>query len=132
MFRKITGVQHQTECAELVSLAFPVGLAYLSAPAVEDEPGQGGPGFLQRQLRMNLQAVAIISIEEVQKMFGLGYSAALRQYFSEQSWCSTPWVTCRISEARTVPAVKESARRSMSGQLAVLKTLKFRPHLQLS
>lgn len=41
-------VQHQTECAELVFLAFPVGLAYLPPPAMEDEPGQGVPGFLQR------------------------------------------------------------------------------------
>jgi hypothetical protein len=31
-----------------------------------------------------------------------------------------PWVARRISEARTVPAVKDPARRSMSGQLVVM------------
>ena len=34
------GVNDQTECAELVLLSFTVGLAQLTALAVEDLPGQ--------------------------------------------------------------------------------------------
>ena len=40
------GVQNQAKGAELVFLAFPVGLPYLAPPPVEDESGQGMPGFL--------------------------------------------------------------------------------------
>ncbi len=44
------GVQNQTEGAQLVYLAFPVGLAELAAGALEDLAGQAVAGFLQVEL----------------------------------------------------------------------------------
>jgi hypothetical protein len=50
---------------------------------VEDESGQGVTGFLQRQLGMNLPAIALVNIDRVQQMLGFSYSAVLRQRSSE-------------------------------------------------
>jgi hypothetical protein len=46
VFPQDDGVQDQAKGSELVFLAFPVGLPYLAPAAVENESGQGVPGFL--------------------------------------------------------------------------------------